>query len=170
MSEPQWMAYVGAVTGVIGAVTGIGGAWMGWIAYRRSDQIKALDLRLELRKAINEIEQAIGEVNELLPTARRSRERISAARGSSGAMEVWQEQYQKDQAAVRELTGRAPKADTLDDLKPEELEAQLADVHKFQIELSAIMNRYKASIAEDDQHRAEIRQAMLNRPPPTVTR
>jgi hypothetical protein len=165
MSEPHWMAYVGLATGIIGAITGIAGAVMGWIAYRRSDQIKALDLRLELRKAINTIEQAIGEATELLTEARRSRERITAAIGASGAMQVWQEQYQKDQVAVRELTGRAPKADKLVDLKPEELEVQLAAVHHFQIELAAIVSRYNASIEEDNQHRAGQRQAMFNRPP-----
>ena len=128
-----------------------------------------MDLRLELRRAMNVVEQSVGGVAELLAAANQSRERVSAARGllNSGAMRIWQEQFQKDQAAVRELTERAPKATGLEDLKPEHLEAQLAHVHKFQIELNAIVTRYKASIAEDDQHRAEIRQAMLNRPPPT---
>ena len=172
MSEPHWMAYAGAGTGIIGAITGIAGAVMGWIAYRRSNQIKALDLRLELRRAVNEIEQTIGGVAELLATVNQSRMRVSAARGllNSGAMRIWQEQLRKDQAAVRELTERAPKATALDDLKPEALEAQLADVHKFQLELAAIVNRYRAAMAEDDQFRAEHRQAMLNRPPPTITR
>jgi hypothetical protein len=166
------MAYAGAITGIIGAVAGIAGAVMGWIAYRRSGQMKTLEMRLELRRAMNETEQTIHGVSDLLAYAHKSRERVSAARGlrNSGAMVAWQQQFDEDQAPVRSLIERAPKADPLHHLKPEELETRLAAVHKFQIALSAIVNRYKASIAEDDQHRSEIRQAMLNRPPPTVTR
>jgi hypothetical protein len=168
MSEPQWLPYAGVISGLVGAATGIAGAVMGWIAYRRSNQIKVLDMRLELRKAINEAERSIGEANELLPFANKSRERVSAAQGmlNSGAIKVWQQRFQEDQAAVQVLTERTPKATALEDMNPQTLELKLAEVHKFQIELGAIVNRYKASVAEDDQHRAELRQAMLNRPVP----
>lgn len=168
MNDPQWMLFVGTATGIIGAATGIAGAVMGWIAFRRSNQMKSLDLRLELRKAINEVERAVVEANELLPTANKSRERVSAARGlhGSGAMKLWEEQFRNDHAALLELAARKPNATALEDLKPEELEAQLAEVHKLQLSLSAIVNKYKSTIAEDDQHRAELRQAMLNRPGP----
>jgi len=43
MAAPNWVSYVGMVTGISGAI-------MGYISYRRSGQIKALDLRLELAK------------------------------------------------------------------------------------------------------------------------
>jgi len=43
MVNPSWTDYVGAVAGVVGMLTGIFGAIMGYIGYRRSNQIKALD-------------------------------------------------------------------------------------------------------------------------------
>ena len=55
MAEPHWAGYVGMVTGVIGAITGIAGAIMGYIGYRRSNKLKSLDLRLELRKSISDV-------------------------------------------------------------------------------------------------------------------
>jgi len=162
MSEPQWMAYAGVVSGLVGAATGIGGAVMGWIAYRRSNQIKALDMRLEMRKAVNGVEQIVGELNELLPFANESRKRVMAARGlhGSGAMKVWEEQFRKDHASFRELAARKPSAEALGDLKPEGLETQLAEAHKLLLALTTLVNKYSASVAEDDQHRAELRQAM----------
>ncbi|BDD94274.1 MULTISPECIES: hypothetical protein [unclassified Pandoraea] len=39
-------------TGYVGVVTGVAGMAMGFRGYRRSNQIKALDLRLELRKGL----------------------------------------------------------------------------------------------------------------------
>lgn len=44
MAAPDWVSYVGAATGVAGFV-------MGYVAYRRSGAMKALDMRLELRRA-----------------------------------------------------------------------------------------------------------------------
>jgi hypothetical protein len=43
---------LGSVTGIIGAITGPAGCILGVLSYRRSQQIKALYLRLELRKRV----------------------------------------------------------------------------------------------------------------------
>ena len=45
----------GTVTGIIGAITGSVGCITGLISYRRSQRIKALDLRLELRKLASDV-------------------------------------------------------------------------------------------------------------------
>jgi ribosomal protein L21E len=45
MTDTVWTGYVGMVTGIVGAVIGIA-------AYLRSNKIKKLDLRLELRKGL----------------------------------------------------------------------------------------------------------------------
>ena len=47
----EWPPYVGVVTGIVGMITGVTGACLGYLGYRRSGRVKALDLRLELRKA-----------------------------------------------------------------------------------------------------------------------
>jgi hypothetical protein len=71
MADSNWASYVGMVTGVIGAV-------MGYISYRRSNEIKSLDLRLEYRKSINDCVSAISKAEKLLPYANKSRERVVA--------------------------------------------------------------------------------------------
>lgn len=55
MSDGELLSYVVAVTGVVGAVTGIAGAVMGFISYRRSKEMKTLDLRLELMKLLTQL-------------------------------------------------------------------------------------------------------------------
>ena len=55
MTDPHWTSYVGMATGIVGAITGVSGAIMGYIGYRKSSQNKALDLRLELKKAVANI-------------------------------------------------------------------------------------------------------------------
>jgi len=53
MSDPAWLPYVGPVTGVIGMVAGVAGVWISVANYRRVSSMRALDLRLELRKTFN---------------------------------------------------------------------------------------------------------------------
>jgi hypothetical protein len=47
MAEPHCTGYVGIATGIVGSITGIAGEIMGYVSYRRSNNIKALDVRLE---------------------------------------------------------------------------------------------------------------------------
>lgn len=164
MSAPQWMPYVGVITGVLGTATGIAGTVMGWIAYRRSNQMKSLDLRLEVRKALNEVDQLAKTVNELLPTVKRSKAAIMNARGlfHSGAMKAWDEQFSKDAAVASQLTAAMPSAADLEKLNPEQLEAKAASVHKLSTELSALLTKLEASMAEDDRQRAALQQAAQN--------
>src|SRR6266508_6461106 len=55
MPDPASLSIIRAVTGLIGGITGIAGLVVGYIGYRRSQQIKALDLRLELRKQVSDL-------------------------------------------------------------------------------------------------------------------
>lgn len=52
MLDPSTDSYVGMVTGVIGAVTGVAGGILGYIGYRKTNEIKSLDLRIELKKEL----------------------------------------------------------------------------------------------------------------------
>lgn len=63
MEEPQWFAYIGAATGVVGAITGIAGAVLGFLGYKKSNEVKVLDLRLELRRTAVDIQHGISELN-----------------------------------------------------------------------------------------------------------
>ncbi len=79
MSEPDWMGYVGMATGIIGAITGISGAIMGYVSYRRSNSLKSLDLRIELRKAINVAQSNLQQLEKLIEHANKSREAVASA-------------------------------------------------------------------------------------------
>ena len=74
MPAPDWVSYLGAVTGLAGSV-------MGFISLRRSTTMKALDLRLELRKAEVDLLSLFRSLQPLLERAKLSRDRVNAARG-----------------------------------------------------------------------------------------
>ncbi len=103
MAEPHWTSYVGMAAGIFGAI-------MGYVSIRRSNQIKSLDLRLELRKSINNYNAAISKAKELMPRANKSRERVASAMGNynSGAMVQWKQEYEKDNNALGGLSNDAP--------------------------------------------------------------
>ncbi len=73
MPDPASLSIIGAVTGIIGAIAGIAGFVLGYISYRRSQQIKALDLRLELRKQVSDLRAMVEELPDLLPRSWESR-------------------------------------------------------------------------------------------------
>src|SRR5688572_4220085 len=98
MADPHWTSYVGMATGILGTITGVAGAILGVVSYRRTSQIKQMDSRLELKKAINQANANISALLELLPYADKSRTRVASAKGllQSGAMEKWKTDYQMD--------------------------------------------------------------------------
>lgn len=159
MADPDLLGYTGAVTGVIGAVTGIAGSVLGYIAYRRSDQLKALDLRLELRKNSSSL---VSDANELLPLlgyAKRSKSAVAAATGmyKSGATEKWIGECDEDIAKVKALMDVLPNPDDQHlDLSPTDLETKLVEVHSLQDAVSRFRRKYDDSIATDDKDRAQI--------------
>jgi len=81
LMEPHWTGYVGMVAGVVGAITGIAHPVMGYVAYRRSNQIEASDRRLELHKLLNETHVAADGLLHLLSRALASRQSTLSMRG-----------------------------------------------------------------------------------------
>jgi hypothetical protein len=161
MAEPHWTGYVGMVTGLIGAVTGIAGAIMGYISYRKSNRFKALELRLELRKAVSDVHADLPQLKELIDKANKSRQAVAAARGmhGSGAMEVWKNSIKADKVEMGGLFKRAPKVEsTYDTLEIKELESELIAVHKLQGEIRGLRDKYLEAIRSDDENRKQIRE------------
>ena len=74
-----WLSIIGAVTGTIGAVTGIVGAILGYRGYRSSKNVKALDLRLELRRAESDLRAGVEELPGLMEHAKNSRMEVASA-------------------------------------------------------------------------------------------
>lgn len=145
MAEPAWLGYTGAITGIIGAVTGIAGSTLGYIAYRRSDKLKALDLRLELRKGLTTL---VSDANELLPLlehAKNSKVAIAAATGmyKSGSTEKWVSDYEADKIIAIELIDKLPKLEgKYEDFSPSTLETKLVEVHAHQSAITRLQKKY----------------------------
>jgi hypothetical protein len=160
MSEQAWLSYTGAITGVIGAVTGIAGAIMGYIGYRRSEELKSLDLRLELRKAANDLRSVVEELTPLLEHATKSRTAVAAATGllGSGALKKWVSEWKVDLAAVTSMQAELPTSDAdYASLGHSVLEAKLVAVHAFHAKAVRLREKYDASLAADDREREHIR-------------
>jgi hypothetical protein len=105
---------LGTVTGIIGAITGPAGCVIGWISYRRSKQIKTLDLRLELRKQVSSVRADIEALPALLERALLSRSAVRAAVGSgqqSSANLIWKAELENDLKAVQALMCEQPNAE-----------------------------------------------------------
>ena len=153
MADSNWASYVGMVTGVIGAV-------MGYISYRRSNEIKSLDLRLEYRKSINDCVSAIAKAEKLLSYANKSRERVAAGIGNyhSGAMQHWKQEYEADTNEFKKLVGYVPSQDgNYDHLTFKQLESKLVEIHKLQNEIKALIDKYQSALDADDKTREYIR-------------
>jgi hypothetical protein len=151
----DWTGYVGMVTGIFGAV-------MGYLGYRRSHQIKVLDLRLELRKGLSDAHTSLGAIRGLMEDAARSHSRVLAARGlgGSGSMTAWENTFGADSAEVDQIAGsiRSEAADYAA-LSAEHLESELVAGHRVNKKLSALIDKYRGELAADDEARRQIARA-----------
>jgi len=159
MSEQSWLAYIGAIAGVIGAITGIAGAVVAVLALRRTSELKALDLRLELRRTESTLRSDIEDLIPLLGLAKKSRTRLAAAQGNfhSGATTDWQSQWDADLAEAKQLVGGASALDIdCSSFSQAELEARLVTVHKLQRQVTQLSGKYQSSLAADDSGREQL--------------
>lgn len=166
MAESAWLGYTGAITGIIGAVAGVAGSILGYIAYRRTDQLKTLDLRLELRKSETILIADGKELVPLLDYAKNSKMAVSAAAGmrNSGAILNWISEWETDRTSAVTLAEGLPSAnDDYSGLSPTELETKLVQVHAIQSAIVRLKKKYEGSVAADDHDRKQIKAAMNTR-------
>jgi hypothetical protein len=158
MAEPHWTSYVGMGTGIVGLILSV-------VSYRRTNNIRELELRLQLRKAANKALLDLATLKELLPSARRSHDHVAAARGMfrSGAMVLWREKYQEDEAKLKALVEASlATSDDFASLDLKALETKSADVHKLQLEIQQLTDKYRGTLAADDAEREQIRADIRN--------
>ena len=152
------MIYIGAITGIIGAIAGISGSIMGYIAYRRSGELKKSDRRLDLQKTTNDTQLAGTHLLEILESALVSRRTLfSLAGGSrSGALELYETQNEADSERATELVQQiatlAEESD-YDSMSLKQLEQGLALVERINGEIHNLIRRYKESMEEDERAR-----------------
>jgi hypothetical protein len=161
LTESEFLAYVGAAAGLLGAVTGIAGAVMGFVSYRRSNEMKALDLRLQLAKVVLQLFHEIDGVGELIERARKSRIAVSAATGRRGseAFERFIRQAEADEASLAVLNEAFDELNVdHSDASETDLEHKIVEAHALETTLGAIRERYTTALAEDDRDRDQIRE------------
>ena len=154
--EPHWANYVAIVTGIIGAITGIAGSIMGYIAYRRSNEIKKSDRRLDLHKLRNDAHIAGTELLDLLSKALKSRKTIMNARGlfHSSIMQQYTSEHRRDLKRATELSRQIPAEDVDYDLMSlQQLEQELVGLDRIKGEIDHLISKYRASIDQDGEHK-----------------
>jgi hypothetical protein len=166
MPDAQTLGLIGAITGIIGAVTGIAGAVLGYVSYRRSQQIKALDLRLELRRQVADVRAIIAELPNLLKRSKRSREAVLSALGTlrTGSHESWTAAWKNDWRVADGLARELPPGnENYDDATHQELENRLLDVHALGLQAGRLRDKYLQALAEDDREEEHIQANMRAR-------
>lgn len=169
MTNNDLLSYIGAITGVIGTITGIAGAVMGYLSYRKTSEIKALELRLEIMKTGVEVFQKAEDLAGLLARAKRSRNAVASAMGTykSGAHEKWVRQHTADEESLDSINESVDQLNVDYSKAPlRELEKAIGEIHGLRTMVMGITERYVGFIAEDDRNREHIREqthARVNR-------
>jgi hypothetical protein len=160
MLTPATLGIIGAVTGIVGAITGIAGFVLGWTNHRRLQQIKALDLRLELRKQVSDVRALVEALPDLLERSRASRSAVLAATGQlrTGAFEIWKAVLERDLKTAQALARELPEAnETYQRSKYQNLETKLVEVHALAAKAARLHDKYLTELASDDKEREHIR-------------
>ena len=155
---PEWLPILGAVTGTIGAISGLVGAILGYKGYRRAHDGKALDLRLELRKAESDVRAIVEELPDLMERANVSHRHVLAATGlaRSGAMTAWIQDWNVHREALRllkqEVLARSDNAHA-DGTNHAQLESRLVSVHTLTTKAKQLQTKYEDELRKDDGER-----------------
>lgn len=159
MASHDWLTYIGVIGGVVGTLTGIGGFVLAVLAFRRTGQLKALDLRLELRRCERSLRSDAGGIVQLLETAKASHTRLGAAQGNyrSGAMQHWLTEWATDLAVAESLVQQVAVLGTVNSaMSQAELETSLNAVQNLQHELAKLSGKYTDALSKDDVGRAQL--------------
>ncbi|HTV85498.1 MAG TPA: hypothetical protein VME63_08830 [Dyella sp.] len=158
MAIPDWVSYVSLAGGIVGTISGC-------LAYRRTGQLKALDLRLELRKVDSELRNFFSPLSAKLDYAKRSRERIAAVTGGvqSGPMQKWLAEYNEDLSNFHRMEASLPTpSESYRSDAAATLESKLVMRHNLMIDAKALLAKYEASVVRDDKERESLRDALQN--------
>lgn len=152
--ESHWTSYVALATGIIGAITGILGSLMGYIAYRRSNEIKTSDRRLTLHELRNDAHFAAAKLLDLLPKALMSRRSELNRRGMfrSSVMDHYAEEHARDSKRAAELSQQVPPEDVnYNSMSLKQLEQKVVRLDRIKREIDELVSKYQDSIRDDEQ-------------------
>ena len=149
---------VAIVTAITGAITGIAGSIMGYVAYRRSNEMKKSDRRLDLHKLTNDVHTAGTTLLEILQEALTSHKAMSNARGMfhSSTMTRFATQHEKNSKRATELSNQIPtpaQDANYDSMSLQQLERELVRLDKIGGEVDQRIGKYRDSIEQDQNYR-----------------
>ncbi|HEX4333429.1 MAG TPA: hypothetical protein VH040_14900 [Usitatibacter sp.] len=167
--QPTIFGIVGAITGGIGAVCGIAAIVVSTMSYRRVSEMKSLDLRLELRKVLKEIDADEGALHGLLEHAHESHVRVlnATGRNRSGEEQAFEEAFQSDKGSLASMAASRPRVNEngLNRYSSVELERYIADLHGYGLSLARLSEKYQSILASDDERRRDLRREVEVRVP-----
>ncbi len=154
------MADFAAISGVIGTFTGVIALVVSIKNHARISEMKALDLRLEINRAFNNLDVVLSGIGGYLDSVHQSHINVLAAtgRGQSGEMKLFEDEFASDKARLRSLLGTQPRQELrYEKHVPNELETILVSVHAFHVQISELRAKYQRLFESDEQRRKEIR-------------
>ena len=156
--ESSLMICVAIVTAIIGAITGIAGSIMGYVAYRRSNEIKKSDRRLDLHELTTDAQLAADGLLETLRQALKSRREGLSARGilHSSFMAQFATQHEEDSKRATELLNQIPTVAEdvdYDSMSLRQLEQEFARIYKIKGKIDQLNGKYRDSIEQDQNDR-----------------
>jgi hypothetical protein len=160
------MPDVGTITGIIGAITGAIALVVSIKSYARVSAMKALDLRLELAKAFNNLDVVLSGIDGYLDFVHQSHMRVLAATGQnqSGAMKLFEEDFAEDKAKLRRFLASQPRREgSYDARTPTQLEQEIAAVHAFHNQVADLRGKYQNLFNADEERRKEIRAGHIHK-------
>jgi hypothetical protein len=151
MHSAGWFDYFGAATGVLGMLFGVAGACLGYLGYRRSTDMKTIDLRLELRRTVVAARATLEEIPVTVDRAMASRSSRQAAAGAfrSDAHQAWIKMANADRARLFALREGLPADhEAFDAQPPTTLESKIIEIEMIVREAKFIREKYSAEPAE----------------------
>ena len=171
MPDSFGLSIFGAVTGAIGAISGLVGSFLGYKGYRRAQDVKALDLRLEFRKAVTDARAIVDDLPDLVSDAERSRDYRLIATGHQGgeATTAWIKTKEADREVLSSLQielERLVKSDATTN-NHAKLESRLVSIHALTTTATQLTTKCKKRIEDDEKslaRKAQVRAAILRGP------
>jgi hypothetical protein len=159
MQIPSWILDPGFIIAVFALL-------VSFASYRRTNTIKSLDLRLDLRRSVVDLRGDLVTLSELLNTAERSRKAVAVATGNlgSGRMKLFIDQIAADRKLALQLPNEIPTSgDNFRSLNAKSLEEQIVLTHQLRGKVSTLIEKYQGSLANDDQERKRIDESAARR-------
>ncbi|MEE1676259.1 hypothetical protein SNR37_001591 [Agarivorans aestuarii] len=159
MNLLEWVNYAAFIAGVIGSIAGVIGVCIALKSHRKVEKIKSLDLRIELKRSINEVRSILDDSEKLLPRANKSRLRVLSATGliRSGQRDKWDADYAGDLNKLKHFAIRFSRAEEQLSLESyDALEQKLDVVDQLKYEVLALKATYKEAILSDDNERERL--------------